>query len=101
MSARFRSGVYAGTGASLDIEVGFIPEFVILTNVTDGDIVTLWFDGMAAASSIDIGAAAAGNTAGSTDRFAGTAAAKGQGFSTGIDNSESAKVYRWAAFAGA
>lgn len=102
MSARIRTGTYTGTGASLDIEVGFIPESVDVVNETDGTTVTLWFDGMAAGTSVDTTTATtATNAAGSITRFPGTAAAKGQGFSTGTDNSVNAKVYRWRAFASA
>lgn len=98
MSAKMRFGSYTGTGASLNIEVGFIPDFLIVVNETDGDIMHFWFDGMAAGASTDIGAAVIANPTGSISRFVGTPATVGQGFATGADASESAKVYRWAAF---
>lgn len=36
-------GVTVGNGAALNIELGFIPECVMLYNATDGDIITLAF----------------------------------------------------------
>jgi len=36
-----RTGYIHGTGAAINVSVGFIPDVVILTNVTDGDSITL------------------------------------------------------------
>lgn len=36
-----RSGYIHGTGAAINVELGFIPQFVMITNVTDGDSVIL------------------------------------------------------------
>jgi hypothetical protein len=33
----FRSGLIRGTGAAVNVELGFIPDLVIVTNHTDGD----------------------------------------------------------------
>lgn len=36
-------GVTVGNGAALNIEIGFVPEFVQLYNATDGDLITTAF----------------------------------------------------------
>ena len=36
-----RIGFIHGTGAALNVEIGFIPEFVLIANLTDGDKITL------------------------------------------------------------
>jgi hypothetical protein len=43
-------GTLTGTGAALNLELGFIPEFFEIFNITDGDIKHSWFDGMTAAN---------------------------------------------------
>lgn len=36
-----RTGYLVGNGAAQNIELGWIPELVIVTNVTDGDVITI------------------------------------------------------------
>lgn len=36
-----KSGFVQGTGAAIDVEVGFVPDVVIVTNVTDGDVINV------------------------------------------------------------
>lgn len=36
-----KSGYLVGNGAAQNIELGWIPELVIVTNVTDGDVITI------------------------------------------------------------
>ncbi len=86
------SGTYTGTGAAQTITLGFEPRAVITINETDGDSVHLHFDGMADATGVSIGTAAA------------SVASEGitltsRGFSLGTDASvnESAKVFRYLA----
>ncbi len=37
------TGNVVGTGAALDVSVGFIPDNVELTNITDGDAISIAF----------------------------------------------------------
>lgn len=86
-----RVGKVTGTGAAINIDLGWIPDMVEIWNVTDGDRVDVWFrDGMAAATSIPI-TAQVGATLGSNGISAYDAAA-GKGFTIGSTISESAKV---------
>lgn len=96
---QMRVGSYTGTGSSLNISLGFIPDVVILINYTDGTPVVFWTSGMDAGTSVDIAAAAASNAAGSISPYAGTAGDKSAGFTTGADNSTNDKVYTYIAFA--
>lgn len=36
-----RSGYLVGNGAAQNVELGWIPDLVIITNVTDGDVITI------------------------------------------------------------
>lgn len=89
-------GKYTGTGAAVNVVLGFKPDFLLVTNITDGDIIGSAFrDGTAAGASTDIGAAAATNADNAlTLTYAG---ADGEGFTAGTDFSESGKVYGYLA----
>lgn len=92
---------YEGTGAAINIPLGFVPSMVILANVEDGDNVALWFQGMAAGTSINIVAAAGPvlNAADGVSEYAGSSS-EAPGFSVGTDHSENGKTYRYTAFRG-
>jgi hypothetical protein len=86
------TGTYTGTGAAQTITLGFKPKAVFILNSTDGDAVTMHFDGMSDATAISIGAAAAAVATGGVTLSS-------RGFSVGTDASvsESAKVFRYLA----
>lgn len=53
MADEFRTGTQDGTGASIDIELGWIPDKVEVQNWEAADFARLeWYKGMAAASAI-------------------------------------------------
>jgi len=52
MSAEVRIGLYVGTGAAITVDLGFIPDYVLVENATDGDANWKWFSGMADASAL-------------------------------------------------
>jgi hypothetical protein len=56
-------GTVTGTGAALNVILGFKPDFVQLVNATDGDQVDVWYRGMAALTSINVGGATAATRA--------------------------------------
>lgn len=89
-------GTYTGTGAAINVILGFKPDFLIVTNYTDGDIIGTWNRAVnAAGTSTDIGAAAATNADNGFTAYplATTASPAGEGFTAGTDFSESGKVY--------
>ncbi len=89
-------GTYTGTGAAQTIVLGFKPDFLLVTNVTDGDIIHTAFRGLhAAGASTDIGAAAVANPDNALTLT--TEATTGEGFTVGTDASESGKVYGYLA----
>lgn len=92
-------GTYDGNGAAQNISLGFIPAFLLIVNVEDGDLVGLWFDGMAAGTNVDIAAAAVTNAADGITRYTGSSTA-GEGFTVGTDYSENEKTYRYFAVRG-
>jgi hypothetical protein len=88
-------GTYTGTGAAQNIVIGFKPDFLLVTNITDGDIIHTGFRGLTAAGAgVDIAAAVGNADNDLTLTYAGTS---GEGFTVGTDASESGKVYGYLA----
>lgn len=99
MKGQTKVGTFTGTGAAINVQIGFVPDFLFIFNVTDGDIAHVWFNGMTDGTSIDIAAAVAPNADNGVSAYAGTRGGNGAGFTVGTDISESAKVYRYFAVA--
>lgn len=98
MKGHMKFGTYTGDGAVKNIELGFVPNFVILANITDGTPMAFWWLGMTADTALDVAAAVASNANNAVSSYDGAAGSVGKGFSVGTDYSVSAKVYRYAAF---
>jgi hypothetical protein len=94
---QIKVGTWTGTGSAITLQLGFVPDFFMAFNVTDGDYATFWFNGMSAGTSIDIAAAVASNAADGVTVYDGTAGGNAAGLTLGTDLSESAKVYRYIA----
>lgn len=89
-------GTYTGNGAAKNIVLGFKPDFVLVANITDGDIMATGWRGLTAAGAgVDIGAAVAANA--DNDLTMDYEGALGEGFTVGTDLSENAKVYGYLA----
>lgn len=99
MKGQIKAGTFTGTGAAINVPLGFIPDFLFVVNVTDGDLIHTWFNGMTAGTTVDIGAAAVANADNGITAYAGSAGANPAGFTAGTDISESGKVYRYFAVA--
>lgn len=52
MAQEMKVGTYTGTGAAVNIELGWVPDYVKIVNITDGDDMWEWFTGMTAAHAI-------------------------------------------------
>jgi hypothetical protein len=53
MADQFATAVVAGTGANIDVNLGWIPDEVIVTNITASDFAEIrWLSGMANAAGI-------------------------------------------------
>lgn len=89
-------GTYEGTGAAINVVLGFVPDYVKIINTEDGDAVHEWFKGMAAGTSIATLAAAGPvlNAADGVTEYEGT---EGEGFTVGTDISESGKTFYYVA----
>ena len=86
------AGTYTGTGAAQTITLGYEPKAVIIMNITDGDSVTLHFDGMSDGTAIAIGAAAAAVASQGV-----TLTSRGFTLGTDVSVNENAKVFRYLA----
>lgn len=93
-------GSYTGNGAAINIELGFIPEYVLIENATDGDANWKWFAGMAAGSALQQVAAGAKSliTANGVSPLPGDRTTpRREGFTVGTVLSETGKVHRYLA----
>ena len=99
MKGQIKVGTYTGTGAAINVELGFSPDCVITINYTDGTPIGIWTSDMTADTAVDIAAAAASNAANGISAYAGASATTGKGFTAGTDYSTSAKVYTYIAIA--
>jgi hypothetical protein len=101
MSVKFRTGEWTGNGAAKNFSLGFKPHFVLIFNVTDGNVVDMFIDGDTGTDptgSVDIDAAAGPTTdGGGITQYAGDAS-NARGFSIDAGNNINAKTYRYAAF---
>lgn len=70
---QFKAGSFTGTGAALNLEIGFVPDFLILFNGTDGDVIQMWWNGMGAADAAQIDTEVSLETSNGIDAFEGEA----------------------------
>lgn len=90
-------GTYTGTGAAINIELGFVPSYFRTINITDGDAGITWFAGMAAGTGITEGAALATLASNGITVYPGTRADKSAGVTVGTSGSTNEKVFRYVA----
>lgn len=106
MTDQVKIGSYTGTGAAINIECGFVPDYVRVINATDGDGTWEWFNGFGAGDALYertlVDNATSGNsslaliTSNGIDAYQGSTSV-GKGFTVGTALSESAKVFRYVA----
>lgn len=109
MATITKVGSYTGTGAALNVAIGFVPDMVCIVNTTT-PAKDEWFQGMAAGTSITVtGTAAVRAAPGGVTAFEGSAVTSnasnagaaftgvGQGFSVGAALSVTGNVYRYVA----
>lgn len=104
---RIKVGTYEGTGAAINISLGYIPDYIKVWNAEDGDASWTWFNGLGAG---DVLATANHDTAqqslvGSNgiDTYAGSSTSgseAAEGFTVGTALSESGKTFRYIAIKG-
>lgn len=46
MKPNIKTGTLYGTGAAINVDCGFVPDYVRIINSTDGDLITEWFHGI-------------------------------------------------------
>lgn len=94
-------GTVTGTGAALNVELGFSPKYVKVVNVTDPTVFE-WFEGMADASAIkttDAVAMTAISTNGITPYAGSTTASKGFTIGADADLNASGETLHYIAYA--
>lgn len=94
-----KTGTYTGTGAAINISLGFVPDWIEVINITDGDkrFVFTQATTHVHAGGTDATAAVASN---GISPFAGTRGGVGAGFTAGTEASVSEKVYAYIAHRG-
>lgn len=102
MASEVKVGTYEGTGAAVNVELGWVPDAVILVNVEDGDIMWIWFNGMGASDAFQITNHADTQlsviTSNGVDKYEPTDYTNSLGFTVGTTLSESGKTIRYIAF---
>lgn len=102
MAGEFKAGSYTGTGAAIDVQLGFTPDYVKIWNETDGDETYEWFSGMTAGHALKSANHASAQfskiTSNGISALSPTDYTKKKGFSVGTAVSESAKIFRYAAY---
>jgi hypothetical protein len=105
MHAQFKAGTYTGNTAAQNISLGWVPDYVVIWNATDGDEKWEWFSGMASPSALKSAnhdtAQHSLITSNSISSYAGSSTPGSEvapGFTIGTALSESAKVFRYAAY---
>jgi hypothetical protein len=108
MAQNVKIGTYEGTGAAINIELGFVPEYVRVVNAEDGDAAWEWFAGMTDGHAIAYNAieddGTTGNAAiapitsnGVSDLVGDRTTPLRPGFTVGTALSESGKTFRYIA----
>lgn len=95
-------GTFVGTGAPLDISLGFVPEYIRIVNITDGNAAGEWFAGTMPDNSAIVTNATGDMskiTTNGVKAFTGSAT-KARGFSVGTAFSVSGKTYSYFAVRG-
>jgi hypothetical protein len=98
MAGDIKIGSFVGTGAAVTVDLGFVPDYVLVENATDGDANWKWFSGMAAASALQQVAAGTKTliTSNGISADEGTLSSP-KGITFGSAISESGKTFRYVA----
>ena len=98
MASPVVTGTYVGTGAAVDVELGFKPSHVRIINIPDRDAGLEWFDSMPDGTGVVLGAALASQAANGITPLDGTLdGATKEGFTAGSAVSESGKTFAYIA----
>lgn len=98
--ANVKIGTYTGTGAAINVSLGFTPGYILVWNATDGDNKWEWFNGLGTGDALQAVNSASTQfsliTSNGIDLYAGSSTAA-EGFTVGSALSESTKVFRYVA----
>jgi hypothetical protein len=53
MVPKIKVGTTTGTGAAINVSVGFVPDYIEVANATTGTVIDRWYAGMAQGTSIN------------------------------------------------
>lgn len=107
MANEIRTGTFVGTAAAINIELGFVPDYVKVDNITDGDDSWEFYGGMTAGHALYTRSSVDNATTGNASKSRITANgitlrnptdyASKQGFTAGTALSESGKTFGYVA----
>ena len=92
----FATGTVTGTGAAINVPLGWTPDYIKVINITDGDRIDEWVAGMAAGTAVTTTAQVASTASNGLSLYTGNEAAS-KGFTIGSGISESGKTLGWVA----
>ncbi len=81
------TGTVEGTGVAINVQVGFVPSYVMVHNYDSADMDTLeWFSGMTDGHAFKTtGSTRSKSTSNGISAYAGTEGGEGRGFTIGAD----------------
>lgn len=101
MADQFRTGTQDGTGAAINISLGWLPDHVVVQNIEAADFARLeWYTGMTAAHAIKtVTSTKSAITSLGISTYAGSATAE-KGFTIGADTdvNVSGEALTWIAY---
>jgi hypothetical protein len=95
-------GTYTGTGAAINLQLGFVPDYVRIINVTDGNQSWEWTsemtDGHAFQAVNNASTQFSRITSNGVSKYQGTSGGNAAGITVGTALSTNAKVYHYIAY---
>lgn len=97
MTGKVKVGTVEGTGSAINIQLGWIPDYVKVINTEDRDVVHEWFNGMTDGHAIKTTTAVASLTSNGISAYQGVRGSAAKGFTIGTDVSEADKTLHYIA----
>jgi predicted extracellular nuclease len=92
-------GTYTGTGAAINLLLGFIPDHIRVINITDGNAGAEWFKATPG-TTVALAGALSKVTSNGINAYAGTVGGNAPGVTLGTTVSVTGKVYHYIASRG-
>lgn len=79
----FATGVVTGTGAALNVQLGWMPDAVDVIDITNGNVIDHWTKDMPAGTGVTVGASVAPRASNGISQYDGIEDEASEGFTIG------------------